>query len=63
MAKDSQVNTTLIIGNGFDRNLGMRTGYDEFFNKLKTQGFFAKNAENPLLAFIYEKGANENCRF
>lgn len=60
MVKDSQVNTTLIIGNGFDRNLGMRTGYDEFFNKLKTQGFFAKNAENPLLAFIYEKGANEN---
>lgn len=33
MNKD--INTTLIIGNGFDLNLGMNTGYKAFYDQLE----------------------------
>lgn len=40
--------TSLIIGNGFDLNLGMVTDYRSFFKKLKADGFFTKHTNNPL---------------
>lgn len=52
--------TSLIIGNGFDLNLGMVTDYRSFFNKLNSDDFFAKHADNPLLQFIKAKGEKEN---
>lgn len=51
--------TSLIIGNGFDLNLGMVTDYRSFFNKLNSDDFFAKHADNPLLQFIKAKGEKE----
>lgn len=51
--------TTLIIGNGFDLNLGMVTDYRSFFKKLKADGFFTKHTNNPLLQFINAKGEKE----
>lgn len=52
--------TSLIIGNGFDLNLGMVTDYRSFFKKLKADGFFTKHTNNPLLQFIKAKGEKEN---
>lgn len=52
--------TSLIIGNGFDLNLGMVTDYRSFFKELQRIGFFEKNQTNPLLQFIQEKGVKEN---
>lgn len=54
--------TSLIIGNGFDLNLGMVTDYRSFFNKLNSDSddFFVKHADNPLLQFIKAKGEKEN---
>lgn len=52
--------TSLIIGNGFDLNLGMVTDYRSFFKKLKADGFFTKHTNNPLLQFINAKGEKEN---
>lgn len=52
--------TSLIIGNGFDLNLGMVTDYRSFFYKLNSDDFFAKHADNPLLQFIKAKGEKEN---
>lgn len=37
MNKD--INTTLIIGNGFDLNLGMNTGYKAFYDQLEKINF------------------------
>lgn len=51
--------TSLIIGNGFDLNLGMVTDYRSFFKKLKADGFFTKHTNNPLLQFINAKGEKE----
>lgn len=59
MAKGNSIGTTLIIGNGFDLNLGMDTSYRSFYNKIKSANFFADNARNPLLSYIYEKGERE----
>ena len=52
--------TSLIIGNGFDLNLGMVTDYRSFLKKLKADGFFTKHTNNPLLQFINAKGEKEN---
>ena len=52
--------TSLIIGNGFDLNLGMVTDYRSFFKNLKADGFFTKHTNNPLLQFINAKGEKEN---
>lgn len=52
--------TSLIIGNGFDLNLGMVTDYRSFFKKLNADGFFTKHTNNPLLQFINAKGEKEN---
>lgn len=52
--------STLIIGNGFDLNLGMVTDYRSFFQELQKKSFFEENKSNPLLHFIQEKGEKEN---
>ena len=46
---DKAINTTLIIGNGFDINMGKHTGYAEFFKKLKDEGFWEEHSGNSLL--------------
>lgn len=51
--------TSLIIGNGFDLNLGMVTDYGSFFKKLSADGFFTKHTNNPLLQFIKAKGEKD----
>lgn len=56
---DKAINTTLIIGNGFDLSMGKHTGYAEFFKKLKDEGFWEKHSGNSLLNFIGEKGSKE----
>lgn len=57
---DKIINSTLIIGNGFDLNMGKHTSYAEFFKKLKDEGFWKKHSGNSLLNFIEEKGSKEN---
>ena len=57
---DKIINSTLIIGNGFDLNMGKHTSYAEFFKKLKDEGFWKKYSGNSLLNFIEEKGSKEN---
>lgn len=56
---DKAINTTLIIGNGFDLSMGKHTGYAEFFKKLKDEGFWEEHFGNSLLNFIGEKGSKE----
>lgn len=56
---DKAINTTLIIGNGFDLSMGKHTGYAEFFKKLKDEVFWEKHSGNSLLNFIGEKGSKE----
>ena len=56
---EKKYGTSLIIGNGFDLNLGMVTDYRSFFKKLKADGFFTKHTNNPLLQFINAKGEKE----
>ena len=56
---DKAINTTLIIGNGFDINMGKHTGYAEFFKKLEDEGFWENHSGNSLLNFIGEKGSKE----
>lgn len=57
---EKKYGTSLIIGNGFDLNLGMVTDYRSFFNKLNSDEFFTKHIDNPLLQFIKAKGEKEN---
>lgn len=52
--------TTVIIGNGFDLNLGMNTSYQSFFKVLKDNHFFESHEDNPLLWNIYQSGEKEN---
>ena len=59
MAKDNHIGTMLITGNGFDLNLGMKTGYKDFFYLMESIGFWDKYKENRLLSYIYQKGAKE----
>lgn len=59
MEQENNIGTMLITGNGFDLNLGMKTGYKDFFHKMKTIGFWDKYKNNRLLSYIYEKGAKE----
>ena len=56
---DKTINTTLIIGNGFDLSMGKHTGYAEFFKKLEDEGFWENHSGNSLLNFIGEKGSKE----
>lgn len=56
---DKAINTTLIIGNGFDLSMGKHTGYAEFFKKLEDEGFWEEHSGNSLLNFIGEKGSKE----
>lgn len=56
---DKAINTTLIIGNGFDLSMGKHTSYAEFFKKLKDEGFWEEHSGNSLLNFIGEKGSKE----
>ena len=56
---DKAINTTLIIGNGFDLSMGKPTGYAEFFKKLEDEGFWEEHSGNSLLNFIGEKGSKE----
>lgn len=59
MTKDNYIGTMLITGNGFDLDLGMKTGYKEFFYQMKSIGFWDSHKDNKLLSYIYEKGAKE----
>ena len=56
---DKTINTTLIIGNGFDLSMGKHTSYAEFFKKLEDEGFWEEHSGNSLLNFIEEKGSKE----
>lgn len=56
---DKAINTTLIIGNGFDLSMGKHTSYAEFFKKLEDEGFWEEHSGNSLLNFIEEKGSKE----
>lgn len=47
------INTTLIIGNGFDLSLGMKTSYKSFYEYLEERSFFDKYKELPLIEYIH----------
>lgn len=51
---------TIVIGNGFDLNLGLNTSYKAFFLFLESQSFFQEHKENKLISFIYDKGKKDN---
>lgn len=53
---DKAINTTLIIGNGFDLSMGKHTGYKEFYEKLSEKGFWDNHSDNSLLKFIAANG-------
>lgn len=57
---EKKYNTTLIIGNGFDRSLGMNTSYESFFLWLESSLFFEKHKDNALLNHVYTRGKQEN---
>lgn len=56
---EKKYNTTLIIGNGFDLDLGMETDYKTFYKSLADKDFFASYADNPLLSFIRKEGGRD----
>lgn len=56
---EKKYNTTLIIGNGFDLDLGMETSYKTFYKSLADKDFFASYADNPLLSFIRKEGGRD----
>ncbi|MQO26271.1 AbiH family protein, partial [Segatella copri] len=46
---DKTINTTLIIGNGFDLSMGKHTSYKEFYEKLvKNKGFWDTSNPQPI---------------
>lgn len=59
MAQENYMGTMLITGNGFDLNLGMKTGYKDFFYQMEAIGFWERYKNNRLLSYIYAKGAKE----
>lgn len=57
---DKAINTTLIIGNGFDLSMGKHTGYKEFYEKLvKNKGFWDNHSGNSLLEYIKDNGGSK----
>lgn len=57
---DKVINTTLIIGNGFDLNMGKHTSYKEFYEKLvKNKGFWDNHSGNSLLEYIKDNGGSK----
>ncbi len=57
---DKTINTTLIIGNGFDLSMGKHTSYKEFYEKLvKNKGFWDHHSGNSLLEYIKDNGGSK----
>lgn len=57
---DKTLNTTLIIGNGFDLSMGKHTSYKEFYEKLvKNKGFWDNHSGNSLLEYIKDNGGSK----
>ena len=57
---DKVINTTLIIGNGFDLSMGKHTSYKEFYEKLvKNKGFWDNHSGNSLLEYIKDNGGSK----
>ena len=57
---DKTINTTLIIGNGFDLSMGKHTSYKEFYEKLvKNKGFWDNHSGNSLLEYIKDNGGSK----
>lgn len=57
---DKTINTTLIIGNGFDLSMGKHTSYKEFYEKLvKNKGFWDNHSGNSLLEYIKDNGESK----
>lgn len=57
---DKAINTTLIIGNGFDLSMGKHTSYKEFYEKLvKNKGFWDNHSGNSLLEYIKDNGGSQ----
>lgn len=57
---DKTINTTLIIGNGFDLSMGKHTCYKEFYEKLvKNKCFWDNHSGNSLLEYIKDNGGSK----
>lgn len=57
---DKTINTTLIIGNGFDLSMGKHICYKEFYEKLvKNKGFWDNHSGNSLLEYIKDNGGSK----
>lgn len=46
------IKNLLIIGNGFDLSLGMKTGYKDFYEYLLNNNFFQQNQSNVLINYV-----------
>lgn len=57
---DNLIGTTLIIGNGWDLNVGMETSFSAFFRWLTERKFWDKYANYSLIRYIKDKGEREN---
>ena len=57
---DKAINTTLIIGNGFDLSMGKHTSYKEFYEKLvKNKGFWDNHSGNSRVEYIKDNGGRK----
>lgn len=52
MEEKKKFKTTLILGNGFDLSLKLKTGYKNFHEHLETKGFYEKHSSNELVSII-----------
>ena len=50
--EEKKYKTTLILGNGFDLSLHLKTGYKDFHEYLETKGFYEKHSNNELVDMI-----------
>lgn len=50
--KEKKFITTLILGNGFDLSLHLKTSYKDFHEYLDTKGFYEKHSSNEFVSMI-----------
>lgn len=50
--ENKTIKNLLIIGNGFDLSLGMKTGYKDFYEYLLNNNFFQQNQSNVLINYV-----------
>ena len=55
MEEKKKFKTTLVLGNGFDLSLHLKTNYEDFHKYLEAKGFYEKHNRNELICKIKEE--------